>query len=95
MKRLFVALTAVFSLVPDACKDKDQTVTDAATTVVTTKTASDAGTVDIMQCGACQLAAPSAWTLWAALAAPPSRTSRSVKRRISTGASREMRAGLP
>ncbi len=39
--------------------------------------------------------APRACTLWAALAAPPSRTSRSVKRRIRTGASREMRAGLP
>ena len=33
--------------------------------------------------------------LWAALPAPPRLTSRSVKRRISTGASREMRAGLP
>ena len=39
--------------------------------------------------------APSAWTLWAALAAPPSRTSRSLKRRMRTGASREIRAGLP
>ena len=33
--------------------------------------------------------------MWAALAAPPNRTSRSVNRRMSTGASREMRAGLP
>src|SRR5216683_7224439 len=39
--------------------------------------------------------APRARTLSVALAAPPSRTSRSVKRRMRTGASREMRAGLP
>lgn len=63
MKRLFVALTAVLSLVPDACKDKDSGVPDAATTgLTTTATPPDAGSVDIMQCAACQLAATSAWT---------------------------------
>src|SRR3990172_3450075 len=39
--------------------------------------------------------APRPWTLWDALAAPPSLTSREEKRRISTGASREIREGLP